>query len=257
MKIYILDGIGTYNRPDGIVMKQVADAIEQRVDISETKWINWPASMLGIGGPLSWNDASIIGVKLLTEEVQSNDEDFILLSFSGGNKPAKDWLYANPELRERCRAVGFLSDPLRPRDRWQSGVSDPGGWGINGEDYGPIPDRSFWTSMPGDVISSAREDALLRTFSDISNQPPELVMVGAKVKLINENKFQLARQLKVPFLQWFGSLGRRINEAIGDVQRYQTGWHTTKYTTSFEGGDSLSSRMGASIAWRINHPPKV
>lgn len=257
MKIYILDGIGTYNRPDGVVMKQVAEAIEERVNISETKWINWPASMSGIGGPLSWHDASIIGVKLLTEEVLSNDEDFVLLAFSGGNKPARDWLYQNPDLRERCRAVGFLSDPERPRDRWQTGLPNPGGWGISGEDYGPIRDRSYWTSMPGDVISSARDDALLRTFNDLSEGPPEFVVQGARPVLVNKNRFQLAYQLEIPFVQWFTTLPRRIGEALEDVHRYNTGWHTTKYVTSFNNGPSLSSRMGASIAWRLNNPPRI
>lgn len=256
MKIYILDGIGTHDRPDGIVMKQVADAIKERTDISETKWVNWPASMLGQGGPLSWNQASAIGVQMLTDEVSSNNEDFILLAFSGGNKPARDWLYANKDLRKRCKAVGLLSDPERPHDRWQSGTDDPGGWGIAGEDYGPVPDMTFWTSYPGDAISSARKDALLRSFNDITNTSPEFAVKGANITLANVNKFQLGYQLEVPFFEWFTSLGRRINEAIGDVHRYLNGWHTTKYTISFNGGLPLTTRLGSSIAWRINNPPK-
>lgn len=251
MKIYILDGIGTHDRPDGTVMKQVADAIAAKADISEVKWINWPASMMGQGGKLSWNDASRIGVNMLSDEVSRTDEDFILIAFSGGNKPARDWLYENPDLRARCKAVGLLSDPMRPRDRWQSGLNDPGGWGIAGEDYGPIPDRTYWSSMPGDVISSARPDALLRTMADLSDGPPDMIFKDA-TETLKMNRFQLGYMLRVPFFEWFGSLGRRINDAIIDIQRYMSGWHTTRYTTPFDDGDSLSTRMGSSIAWKVN-----
>ena len=250
MRIYILDGIGTHDRPEGLVMKQVADAITAKMSISEVKWINWPASMMNQGGKLSWNDATKIGVTMLTDEVSTNDEDFILLAYSGGNKPAREWLYQNPELRERCKAVALVSDPFRPRDRWQAGLPNPGGWGIAGEDYGPIPDRTFWTSIPGDVISSARPDAILRTMADLSDGPPELILNDA-TETLKQNKFQLGHQLKVPFFEWFTSLGRRINEAVVDVQRYFGGWHTTKYTTSFNGGGSLCTRIGESISWKL------
>lgn len=253
MKIYILDGIGTYDRPDGIVMGDVARAITKDVEVSEVKWINWPASMMGQGGPMPWDEASRVGVRLLTEEVVKHNEEFIILAFSGGNRPAKEWLYENPKLRERCVAVGLLSDPQRPRDRWQSGVGNPGGWGISGEDYGPIPDRTFWTSMPGDVISSARADALLRSFAGGSPLTPELVIRPANAALHGNNRMEIGRQLEIPFIQWFTTLGRRIHEAFGDIQRYFGGWHTTLYTRPFDNGPSLCERLGRSISWRVRN----
>ena len=253
MKIYILDGIGSHNRADGIVMKQVADTIKEKVNISEVRWINWPASMSGIGGPLSWVEASNIGKRMLTEQIERDKEEFILLAYSGGNKPARDWLYENPELRKLCKSVGLVSDPERPRDRWQNGLPDPGGWGISGEDYGPVREMTFWTSVPGDVISSARPDALLRTFSDLSAGPPEFAVQNARPVLLNKNRFQLGYQLEVPFIEWFTTLGRRISEALEDIYRYQNGWHTSHYVGPVDNGPSLSQRMGASIAWRINN----
>src|SRR5699024_4370625 len=164
MRIYVLDGAGTHGRHDNSVIAGGVDRLEgsliRKHDPDTTaEWVPWQAALMGVGGNReSWETNSREGVRLLVERMKSHDEDVILIAYSAGNKPAHDFLNDHPEFHDRVAAVGFVSDPWRPRDRWQHGLGDPGGWGVCGEDYTPIPARCFWTAVPGDVIPCAQPD---------------------------------------------------------------------------------------------------
>ncbi|MDZ4234205.1 MAG: hypothetical protein U1C73_10700 [Dietzia sp.] len=80
--------------------------------------------------PRSWDAASAAGVADLARLVGLHPSDgVVLLGCCCGCRVIHDWLDAHPEQLDRVLAVGLLSDPLRPRDRWLPGTGDPGGQG--------------------------------------------------------------------------------------------------------------------------------
>ena len=263
MRIYVLDGAGTHGRHDNSVIAGGVDRLEgtltRKHDPDTTaEWVPWQAALMGVGGNReSWDNNSREGVRLLVERMQSHDEDVILIAYSAGNKPAHDFLNDHPEFHDRVAAVGFVSDPWRPRDRWQHGLGDPGGWGVCGEDWTPIPARCFWTAVPGDVIPCAQPDSLLRYAADISGGDPDRI-VHDMIEAATRGRFQLARFLGLPLHEWLVGLGRRLHEARMAVEGYLwLGHHTKHYVgpVNTGGGDlrSLLDRLMDSIAWGVAH----
>ena len=257
MKIYVLDGAGSAGRTSGIIDHTVKRLVE-KLDISEAKWIDYPAAMLElVGGNYTWDESSRMGVRMLLEEMESHDEEVILLSYSAGNKPLHEFLDMYPELHRRILAVGFMSDPWRPADRYQTGTPKPIGYGIKGQDYGPIADRSFWTSVFNDVISAAYPDALMRYIADVVDGRFDQMITEA-IKLGSLGSFQLSWQLGIVQRQpltWFFGMGGRITQFGSDVRGYLTGAHTHDYITPFKTPDgkedSLAVRLADSIAWKV------
>ena len=256
MKIHVLDGAGSANRTSGIIDHTV-ERLKKQLDISEAKWINYPAAMMGVGGDQTWEESSREGVRLLMEEMLSHTEDVILLSYSAGNKPLHDFLEMFPEFHGRIKAVGFMSDPWRPRDRFQSGTPRPIGWGIKGERVGPLGNRSFWTSVYNDAISAAYPDALIRYMADVTEGAPDEIIIKA-INLGKLSDFQLSWQIGIiqrnP-IAWFVGLGGRIGQLSADVRGYLTGAHTNDYIKPFKTPDgktdSLAVRLADTIAWKV------
>lgn len=257
MKIYILDGAGSAGRTSGVIDHTV-NRLLKRLDGSEAKWIDYPAAMLKtVGGNYTWEESSREGVKLLLDEMTSHDEKVILLAYSAGNKPLHDFLDMFPEFHDRILAAGFMSDPWRPAERYQNGTPEPIGYGIMGERLGPIPEKSFWTSVVDDVISAAYPDALMRYLADTIEGTFDEMITDA-IRLGSLGKFQLSWQLGViqsdPF-RWFFGLGGRIAQFGNDAYGYLSGRHTNAYTEIFNTNDgkaeSLAVRLADSIAWRV------
>ena len=261
------DGIGSAKVPepdyDGSILYEVvrplvANLTRRRHSASD-KRVVWPASMAGIGGPLSWADASSEGVQWLDDTIRTAPEDtrLILLGYSGGCRVIHEWLDQNPDLLDQVAAVGLLSDPYRPPGRSQHGTRQLGGWGIAGQRKGPISQRTFWTSVEGDVISDAQPDALLRTVADLSDRIPGGFLDDLWGHHL-DGSWQLAWQLNVirtnP-LGWLGTLGRRFDQARVDIHGYMTGRHTLAYLEPHEtasGNESLAQRLADTVAYRAN-----
>lgn len=258
MLIVYADGIGTggqgFANEGSILYKVVEQLLERRPSARATK-VRWPASMAGIGGNLSWIDASRQGVEEIDSILSSNPEEkFILLGYSGGCRVIHEWLDSRLGDLHRIEAVGLMSDPFRPKQRWQNGLPEPRGWGICGAKLGPIPDRTYWTTVPGDVISDAVPDAILRTPADVSDVMPGSFLWDLR-NHIKKGDLQLGWQIGVirrnPF-SWFIGLGPRLHQARMDIRGYLTGQHTNAYIEPFEGGDSLAVRLANTINWSVN-----
>lgn len=257
MRIYCLDGIGTDGRSDGSILAPCADRLAAKIEV-EPEWVPWHAAMLGVGGSGSWDDNARAGVDLLHRRITSHGERVILLAYSGGNKVVHDWLDQHPEFHHRVAAVGLMSDPWRPADRGQYGTHLPlPRYGVMGEDHGPIPSRTFWTTAQEDVISAAWPDALLRYVADVSEGSMDGIIERA-IHLGGLGRLQLAWQAGIiqrEPLTWFLGLGGRIGQLAADVRGYLSGAHTTAYTKPYvtEGGDdrSLAVRLADSISWAI------
>lgn len=263
MIVAYLDGIGTEKLKEGdgrSILDPIAQKIaaDPRLDARVIR-IAWPAQMAGLGGPMTWKEASEVGVRNLSSIVERNpDEDLVLLAYSGGNLPLHDWLDQNPQHHHRVKAAGFMSDPFRPYGHQQAGTPGLPGWGICGQRETPIMNRSFWTSVRGDVISDALPDALLRTVADLSPYIPGGFLDGLWGHH-RDGSWQLAWQLHIirtnP-LHWLGTLGPRLHQARVDIEGYMNGRHTKAYYEPFDTGDgrldSLASRFAASIAWKVS-----
>lgn len=257
MRIHILDGAGTAGKSSGVIDK-TAESIAEKLDIAEIKWIDYPAAMLKtVGGNYTWEESSREGVRLLIEEMNSHDDRVILLAYSAGNKPVHDFLDMFPEFHDRIAAVGFMSDPWRPRDRYQTGTPKPIGYGIKGEREGPLGDRSYWTSVVNDVISAAWPDAIMRYVADVVEGSFD-DMITEAIRLGRLGNFQLSWQLGIvqrnPF-GWLFGLGGRIGQFAADARGYLTGAHTNDYIKPFKTNDgitdSLATRLGSTIAWKV------
>ena len=260
MLIVSCDGIGTRrldaSDPRSIVYPLIV-RLREKTGARHIR-VDWPASLAGIGGPLSWVEASRRGVLELDRVVSENpDEDLILLGYSGGNRVVHEWLDSRPHLLHRVAAVGLLSDPFRPRGRGQFGVPGVGGFGICGERLGPVPDRTFWCAALGDVITDCPEDSPLRTVADLSDRIPGgfLDDFGRHLSL---GDWQLASYIQLwrrdPWGYLWG-LGARLDRARRDVEGYLGSAHTRAYILPFETGDGdlrpLTVRLADSIAWAV------
>lgn len=261
MRIYCLDGIGTTGRVDGSILAHCADHLAAKLGTT-AEWIPWTGAMLGVGGPGSWAENSAAGVRMLNDTIASHHERVILLAFSGGNKVVHDWLDLYPQHRHRVAAVGLLSDPWRPADRWQHGTPDPRPrYGIMGQRHGPIHGRTFWSTAVDDVISSAWPDAILRYLADVSAESLDQIITKA-IHLGALGQFQLAWQsgiIRREPLTWARGLGGRIGQLGTDVAGYMTGGHTRAYVEPFvtvdehgrEDRRSLAVRLADTIAWAV------
>ena len=258
MLVLYADGIGTGGLSDGddrSILGVMAADVARRVG-GEAVRVPWPASMAGVGGPLSWERATAIGVDALDELANSAPGvPLVLLGYSGGCRVIHDWLDSRDYQLGRVKAVGMLSDPFRPRGRWQAGTDDPGGWGICGERLGPLPGRTFWTSAAGDVISSCVADSPLRTFADLSDKVPGSLLADLRGHL-TRGDWQLAAKMRLwrrDPLGYLRGLGARLDRARSDVRGYLTGAHTSAYAEPFEGGPSLRTRLAGTVAWKVNN----
>lgn len=259
MHIIYADGIGSGALPDRApqsILYQVVERILFHKPGYTVSKLRWPASMVGIGGPYSWTEASNKGVDELDKIIDQHPERcFILLGYSGGCRVIHDWLDQSPSRLSKIAAVGLMSDPFRPQSKQQYGMSETEGWGICGQREGPIPSRTFWVSAPGDVIPDALPDAILRTPADASDVMPGQFLWDLRTHLTDGN-LQLAWQIGVfrrnP-LAWLMGLGPRLHQARLDIRGYLNGRHTTDYIEPYDGGLSMAYRLADSINWKIDN----
>lgn len=258
--VVAFDGVGTDGRGDGSVLAPCVDRLAAKIG-ADAKWFPWGQSqMLGMGGGGTWADNSRAGVAALVEWMDAHpDQHIVLMSFSGGSKPAHDFLLKHPRLHARVLAAGFLSDPWRPHDRWQYGLPNPAPrYGVMGERYTPIPDRAFWTAVPTDPIPAAWPDALIRWVGDTSDGRMDQIITKA-IEKGRLGSFQLAWQLGIiqrnP-LGWILGFGGRVGQLAADVRAYISGGHTRAYLEPVHTPDgktgSYADRLADSIAWKIN-----
>lgn len=257
MHIIFADGIGSAKVTDSlsIVFKIVERLVELNPSWTYTR-VNWPASMAMVGGNHSWRDSSQIGQAHVRNIMHDYlGEQFILLGYSGGNRVIHEWLNDpfNSIHLDKIAAVGLMSDPWRPESRKQYELPHTYGWGICGQDKGPIPDRTFWTTVPGDVISDAGYDSILRTPADASDVMPGQFL-GDLYGHLKSGNLQLAWQIGVfqnnP-LEWVLNLWPRLNRARIDVEGYFGGKHTSDYINPYAGGRSLAHRLADSISHHV------
>ena len=255
------DGIGSAGIVPGdsrSIIGHITARLLQKTARHQVVPVHWPAAMAGIGGRTSWSVSAHIGLLALDRIADDfPDEQLVLLGYSGGCRVIHEWLDTRPQEHHRVAAVGLMSDPYRPATRWQDnwpgGLPNPGGSGIAGSRVGPIGGRTFWTSAPGDVISSCPSDSPLRTAADLSDQLPGALLADLSGHL-RRGDWQLANAMQLwrrDPLAYLRGLGPRLDRARRDIEGYLLGLHTTAYIRPFEGGASLAHRLADSIAWSI------
>lgn len=264
--IFVFDGIGAFDGKTSNVIDKAAWRLQESLAEHNrpfvVEWVDWPAAIRPIGNA-SWSESTEAGVENFAKRVRQLEpqDRFVILAFSGGNRPAHVWLERvaewEPATLDRVLAVGLASDPYRPYGKQQRGLPMPGGWGISGERQTPIMDRTFYLAWPRDVITDARHDALLRTAADVIDYFPADIIRGVQHLAANDKNFQLAKELKLFHenpLHWFFGLGARIAQAKDDIVGYTTGLHTTIYTRPYEGGPSPMEMFANTISWKVRNP---
>lgn len=280
--VLVMDGIGTAGTPSrtsGVLDRAVDVVMSSGLDVTR-ELVVWPASYGPVGNGMSWSMSADIGVVEADRILQNYPEhDIVIFAYSGGNLIAKRLLEIRPDLYHRVVAMGRLSDPWRPHQRWQNGTPDPGGWGVCGEDLGPIPDRTYWTSSPSisrwlnppnrrngriiphhvlaDPISSASARSLLRPFADGTDYlgtDPDAFFADLR-NISNKNNAQIMLELvkiRQNPLGYLLSLGDRAGVAFQETLAYMLySQHTYAYIEPFRTTDgdmsSLSVRLGKTV----------
>lgn len=254
----VLDGAGTNGKTSHVV-DDVVEEIFTGLN-SEAEWIEWEASVMTVGGPTPWNLASNRAVVSTARRIEETTEQIILLGFSAGCRPVREFLEAYPHLRHRIAAVGQLADPYQPRGRQQYGVWEPPHrFGIMGQKIGPLGDRTFWCGHPSDPIPWAAWDSLLRYgTAPVDAVPGRFISTFAdKARL---GRLQLAPFLGLPFHEWFGGLGTRIRLSVDEARSYLGSGHTKAYTVPYPTRDPvtgetderpLAARLGGTIVYAV------
>lgn len=256
---YFLDGAGSKGRTSP-VLDAVAGRLRWKLNC-RTEWLDWEASLMGVGGRTPWPIASHLAVLALAEKIRESQDQVILVGFSAGNRPVREFLEQHPELRDRVVAVGLVADPWQPRSRQQNGIVDGPGWGVMGERLTPIPDRTFWSGHPGDPIPRAAGDSLLRYITPASDVTPG-DFIREFVRHAHRGRLQLIPFLGLPLHLWFGGLGARIARSIAEAQSYLGDGHTDVYVREYVTRDehgredrrSLAHRLADTIAWKVRTP---
>lgn len=232
MRILIADGDGGYRHSPGVVDHFAAD-LATRLDARPPIRVQWPEpEETRLHRPRTWEAASTAGVADLARIVGLHPSDgIVLLGCRCGCRVVQTWLEMYPEQLDRVIAVGLIADPFRPRDRWLPGTDDPGGQGVAGKHVGPVPERTFWVSVPGDPFSGVEKDSLLRTAVRDSPLTPSQVY-SALLDDLPESRTQLASRLQVlqhP-AQWPMAFGHRLDDARAAIVRYGDRGYVAQYT---------------------------
>lgn len=281
--VLVMDGIGTSNTVTGTsgILDAAVDVVMNGLTDAKRYLVKWSASYGPVGGNgESWSRSADAGVIDATAAIAAHPEhDIVIMAYSGGNLIAKRLLEIDPETASRVVAVGRLSDPWRPRMRWQNGTPNPGGWGVCGEDQGPVSDRTYWTSAPAisqwlnppdkrngrvipahvlaDPISSCSDRSLLRPFAAgtdyLGNDPNAFFkdVTDLTKKSNAQILFELTLMRQNP-LAYFLGLNSRLDVTFQEALSYSM-WrqHTTAYIEPFKTSDgdmrSLSQRLGGTV----------
>ena len=254
----VLDGAGSAGRTSGVV-----DPCVERLKWKtgcRAEWVPWSASLMGVGGSLSWTEASRRAVMRIAQMVRDIEGDIILIGYSAGCRPVREFLHAHPELHDRVVAVGLMADAWQPANVQQHGVPNPPGFRIMGPGAGPRPARTFFVATPGDPIPRCAPDSLLRYLTASADTPPGHLF-AAFVDKARRGRLQLIPFLGLPLHLWFGGLGGRIDRSVREARGYlTTGRHTRGYTEPFHPRSawsgalddrSLAHRLADTIAWAI------
>lgn len=251
--ILVFDGAGSAGRTSRVI-----DAVVERLRWktgAHAVWVPWAASLMGVGGRTPWPVATTDAIRWAVDYMWRHDGQYILVGYSAGCRPARELLERHPGIRDRVSAVAQLADPWQPHNRQQDGVPDSAGWGIMGQNYGPIPDRTFWCGHPFDPIPRASRDSLLRYLTASTDAVPG-GLFGAFLDKAARGRLQLAPFLGLPIHEWFFGFGLRVDRASREARAYLTdGTHTSAYTAHYPTrGDtrSLAHRLADTVAWKVN-----
>lgn len=249
MRVLIADGVGGYRQSAG-VMDDFVDALGSRLGAHASVRVQWPEpEQARPHRPRTWDAASSAGVADLARLVGLHPSDeIVLLGCCCGCRVIHDWLEAYPEQLDRVVAVGLIADPWRPRDRWLPDTDDPGGQGVAGEHVGPVPERTFWVSVPGDPLSGVERNSLLRTAVRDSPLTPDQVYRGLLEDLPG-SRIGLAARLRVLRYpaRWPMVFGRHLEEARAALVRYGDRGYVAQYTEPGPDGGSPLDLLGDQI----------
>lgn len=257
MRVLIADSVGAYGRTSEII-DRFADRLVELTGVSTQVRVQWPEpDDAHPRRSRTWETASAAGTADLDRLVRLHPSDqLILIGSCCGCRVIHDWMDAHPESVDRVAAVGLVADPFRPRDRWLDGLPDPGGQGVAGRRSGPIPDRTFWVSVPGDPLSGVERDSLLRGAVRRSSLTPDQVYRDLLDDL-PDSRIQLAAHLHVMQhpAQWPAVFGRQVDEAREALLRHESRHAILQYESRLDSRPSPLDLLAAAITAEVGGRP--
>lgn len=252
--VLVFDGAGTAERTSRVV-DAVAERLQYRTGC-RVVWVPWPASLMGVGGRTPWPVATEDAIRWADDYIWRNEGQFVLVGFSAGCRPAREFLQRHPHHTSRISAIAQLADPWQPANRQQNGIANGFGYGIMGQALGPIPDRTYWAGNPADPICRAAPDSLLRYLTASTDAVPG-GLFRAFVDKAHHGRLQLAPFLGLPLHEWFFGLGGRIDRSIGEALSYLGDGHLSAYTDPHPTRDGktapIAHRLADSVVWRLQN----
>lgn len=254
LTVLVFDGAGSAGRTSRVV-DPVVERLRWKTGATVV-WVPWAASLMGVGGTTPWPVASADAIRWAVDYMWRHDGKYILVGYSAGCRPARELLERHPGLTGRVAALAQLADPWQPAHRQQNGIEDGPGFGVMGQSFGPIPDRTLWCGHPQDPICRATPDSLLRyVTASVDTVPGGLF--AAFVDKAQRGRLQLIPFLGLSPFEWFTGLGPRIDRSIREARAYLSGGkHTTSYVSLYPTpGDtrSLAHRLADSTAWLVRN----
>lgn len=253
VRILIADGDGGYRQSTEVV-DEFADRLASRLGTRPPVRVQWPEpDAIRLRRPRTWRAASAAGVADLARLVRLHPSDpLVLVGCMCGSRIIHDWMDAYPDQLDRVAAVGLISDPFRPAGRTTPGVPDPGGQGVAGTHLGPIPDRTFWASVPGDPMSGVQRGSLLRAVVRDSQLTVEQVYRDLLHDL-PDSRTQLAARLHVFHhpSNWTAVFGRDLEDARATLLRFADRAHLADYTVPGADGRSVLDHLEDQIVSEV------
>lgn len=255
LTILVFDGAGTAGRTSHVV-DAVVERLQKKTGAAAV-WVAWPASLMGVGGTTPWPTATEDAIRWAHDYMWRHEGNYILVGFSAGCRPAREFLERHPGLKGRVIALSLLADPWQPTTRQQHGIEDVPGFGVMGQAYGPIPDRTLFCGHPDDPICRAAPDSLLRYLAASTDAVPG-GLFAAFIDKAARGRLQLIPFLGLPPWEWLWGLGPRIDRSVREARAYLSeGKHTTAYVKPYPTPDgktdSLAHRLADSTVWLIRN----
>ncbi|WP_378734961.1 hypothetical protein [Nocardia brasiliensis] len=192
--------------------------VARRLDTSRLRPRNiaYPADY---GRHRSYEDSKAAGMRETQQAIDSAKRPVYLVGYSQGAAVAG----AFTNHRNVARTY-LLADPHRPAGRY-IGLLDPGGSGLAG-----AIDRAglvHWLAAPGDVITSAPTDSMLRDFADFTPamSPHLRPWLEDAIATLRSRTWQNAARKPWNAFEEF----RRLSEALHDAHGYLAGGRHTCY----------------------------
>lgn len=201
------------------MLKTVTDFVDR--DIFDVRWVGYPADY---GMKMSYFESVQLGRRELARAIHhytdGTPNSAVALTYSQSCTFANSLLAIGEFEPEVFAGTANLGNPWRRKGSYIGPIAPAAGsYGIAGEVFLPS-DKVFSLDVvaPGDTITEARDDSLLRSVADFTEYMSTDLLAWATecIDLVRDEGWQLAKQEQRGILYAL----QQVNQAIVDARRY-------------------------------------